>query len=81
MSDETLEFTFDLSRITIDEALDILEYDPSNVSPKYIAGFAKSIKKTLVRGSRELTGADLPAVIQAFSASIMGGDSASKNLS
>jgi hypothetical protein len=79
MSEETVDFTFDLSKITLDEALNILELDPGNINPGYMAGLVRSLKKCLVRGSKELTGADLPGVIEAFTTAVMGGGTDSKN--
>lgn len=79
MADEVIEFSFDLTKISLDEALDIMDYDETNRDIKYIGRLVKSLRKCLVKGSRELTGADLPAVIQAFGSSLIGGDPNSKN--
>lgn len=79
MSEQPVELVFDLSKISLDEALDVLEYDPTNVNPGYVANLARSVKKCLVRGDYNFTGADLPAVMEAFTAAIMGGDAKAKN--
>ena len=78
MTDETKTFVFDLSKITLDEALAILEYDPKNTDPAYIARFVKAVRATIVNVD-QFTGADLPGVIKAFTDSIMGGDEPTKN--
>lgn len=73
------DFTFDLSRISIDEMLDVLDFDTDNFTPKQVSRIVRALKKCLVRGSRELTGADLKAVLQGFMSFMFGGDETAKN--
>lgn len=73
------QIVFDLSKISLDEALAILEFEPGNSDPGYMARFVRTIRKCLVSTGRELTGADVIRVIQTFTAAIMGADDAGKN--
>lgn len=80
--EEVVEVSFDLSRVTLDEILDVIDlFDKGtekftihdNVMPLRI------MRKCLVKGSRELTGADLMNIFQGFLAAVLGADKNSKN--
>jgi len=75
------EFTFDLALISLDELMDVFdiffaaqEGNSSNDPAAYRKMF-HAVRKTLVAGSRPLTGADLQPVIEGFAQSVLGGDS------
>lgn len=73
------DFSFDLSKISLDEMLDVLDFDLDSRDFRQIARIVKALKKCLVKGSRELTGADLKDVLQGFMAYLFGGDETAKN--
>jgi hypothetical protein len=68
---ETVEIVHDFSRISLDDMLDMMEEsarvasgEPS--SPQEYLKFLRSIRKTFVRSSRPLTGADFTQLSQSF---------------
>lgn len=80
--EEVVEVSFDLSRVSLDEMLDVIDlFDKpreeftlqDNIMPLRV------MRKCLVRGSRELTGADLMGIFQDFLAAVLGADKNSKN--
>jgi hypothetical protein len=73
------DFSFDLARISLDEMLDILDVDTDNISVKQVGRIVRALKKCLVKGNRELTGADLKPVLEGFMTYMFGGDETAKN--
>ncbi len=80
--DETVkQFSFDLSRLSLDEVLDVIELaglDKSEFDRKAFVKVVRSLRKALTPGSSALTGADVQPVINAFIAYVLGGGEAQR---
>jgi len=80
--EETVEITFDLSKITLDEILDVFEMadkDASQLGKSETIALLRSMRKCIVKSSRPVTGADLQPVVQQFVMMVISGGPNGKN--
>ncbi len=79
---DVMELTFDLSKIGLDELLDVVEMadaDPKTLTKGQAFGMMRTMRKCLVGSSRPLTGADLQAVVSQFVLYCLSGGIEGKN--
>lgn len=79
---EKLDFTFDLSRVDVDDILDILELagkERSEYAPADMAKMIKTMRACLVRGDAKITGDMVPDLLREFALAAAGGAPDAKN--